>query len=92
MGQVQGPALVRRCAGACGLEKVLDEFALIRVAGAPYQRSRECRVCVLRERNRERNRKKGRGKGKGCCFVCAGLPHRVKGAKCRRCGLAYRDG
>ena len=32
----------------------------------------------------------GHGYGGGCCKRCGGLPHRVEGERCKKCGLAYQ--
>jgi len=62
----------------CGHDGPRDDFQLTRQDG---RRRRVCHAC---------HAARALTPGDPRCPACAGLPHRVRGIQCRRCGLRYQ--
>lgn len=83
---------------SCGHERTITGERLRQLS--EIKRVPICRECEMagrgagtraQRRNRERNKTHGRGYGRGWCALCAGLPHRVEGERCRRCNLEFSE-
>lgn len=78
----------KRCIG-CKVEKPLSEF----YAHPSGKGQSRCKACDNASRSARAGHEVGARPGpkpkKFTCFVCAGLPHRVEGVRCRGCGLEH---
>lgn len=75
------PAGSKRCCACLQIKPAnLAHFYRIYTGSSTLQS--RCKLC-------QRSRRAPQGKGRGPCGTCAGLSHRVRGPKCRECGIRY---
>jgi len=77
----------KRCS-KCRETKPIHDF--YRVRKGQEERQARCKLCYERGR-KDRPPRMTRGLNGRFCPLCAGLSWRVRGPRCRHCGLEFRE-